>query len=268
MVDGLGDCLVLAIPSKPECLINKANMVASTVATSSTAVTLAPLSEQFKAPVTEFEHEVTNEQHGYICDFEKAWADFLSRNPEQTPMGEREENIRKLQEEIQQEILSRDCLVEELKQQVCSIETAKTEHEKQMKEIIQKEHTSHLESESKIKRQLDQVARIEDLQVETLEWFNFWRMLESASKVAGEKNEPQIQSLAKTLLDAGSEEDNKYTPSDHQISAVECELFAMHKKMLLKEMQRIELTMDSHSWIGEVLTACNIQSKKKPALVK
>ena len=79
-------------------------MVASTVASSiATSQSLAPLSEQFKAPVCQADLElllhISKQDAAYMADFEQAWADFLSNHPEETPMGSREHRIEKLQED-------------------------------------------------------------------------------------------------------------------------------------------------------------------------
>jgi hypothetical protein len=249
--------------------------MAASLASATTAVSsLAPLSEQFKAEVSLVDSgfDASSQDIADIREFEFAWSDFLTKYPEQTPKGQRENRIETLQKQIRETELSKTSMEEELQTQLDFFRTKCEQLEDTMTAERTVAKASHHATYDALCRQLDAVARADHLQHQTLPWLHFLHEVDriAAKKISAEfatrdsiddgpknKARPSARALALTstcaTMDSGLSSDLELRSYriDHAI-------LSTHVSVLRKEIERYEKTMESQQWAGQFLTEHNV----------
>lgn len=238
--------------------------------------TLTSTLDLIVTPVTseDLDFELAAESKELLKKFDIAWRSFMNENPDLLPQGKREENICKLQKQVEETIKTQKEVNEELQKQLDFFEKSKETMEEGFAKDTEAAKKKEEKIRTKLQLQLDNVAISEHQLSQTIPWNNF---LEATDKVAeiksrGEKEDTFWNSLNDNTI---MKIDKKAKPSaramalvddssgelrDIQLRAYQIDnaLLKTHIKMLQQEADGYGKYLESQRAIEKFLNENNV----------
>ena len=191
--------------------------------------------------------------------FETSWRSFLQENPHLKPRGKRASRMAILQKKLQDTITSQANADFELQRQLdFFLESREALEDKYATEVDEAESLQNT-IRARLEKQLDRIALSDQLMHQTVPWEFFLDTVDvkAIPFLAASKGEPRgvkPSARAMALIDQNGDAD------DIKLRALRMDhaLYSTEIKMLEKESERVELTNESHAFVGKFLTEHNI----------
>jgi len=239
------------------------------VRTKSSASTM-PLSELMSAPITadDMDFDLDPDAQYTMSEFEAAWKNFMTVNPDMIPQGKRETHIKEMQKQVKNIRNTRQEAQEELHKQLDFFEKSRkdleTDFEKELDITRSKQKSNH----ESLQRKLDSVAIAEHLLSQVIPWEHFLASVDKAADKArieekaiwkndagNHKAKPSKRAMF--LVDGSRGNDNDVILRAYQIDHA---LLNTQVKMLQKEAEGYEKLMETQKSIGKLLNDTNVWS--------
>jgi hypothetical protein len=204
-------------------------------------------------------YELTQDNENLLKTFESSWRKFLKDNPHLRPRGKRASRLAVLQKKLQDTIASQAKADYELQRQLdFFLESREALEETYANEVDYAESLQCVIRE-RLEKQLDRIAFSDHLMHQTVPWEYFLETVDMKaipfiSSAKGETRGGKPSARAMALIDPNGDADDvrlRALRMDHAIYSTEI-------KMLEKESERIDLTNESHAFVGKFLTEHNI----------
>lgn len=224
----------------------------------------------------DLDFELDNESEEVMKEFDAAWKKFLEDNPQLVPEGKREQNIIKLQQQVQDLQNSQKEVNEELQKQLEFFDKSR----ETMEEGFTKDLEAAKQKEEKIKakfhKQLESVSSSEYILSQTIPWESFIKAAEKCGedKYRGKKDEfsffshfqkpPVVENNDKKVKPSARAmalvDDTEGEIRDIQLRAYQIDhaLLNTQIKMLQMEAEGYEKYLESQKAVAKFLNDQNI----------
>ena len=215
--------------------------------------------DQYEVHVDDIDGYVSHENEILLKTFESSWIKFLKENPKFRPRGKKASRMAVLQKKLQDTIESQAKADFELQRQLdFFLESREALEETYANEVDYAESLQNVIRE-RLEKQLDRIAYGDHLMHQTVPWEFFLETVDikaipfiTSSKGETRGGKPSARAMA--LIDQNGDAD------DIRLRALRMDhaLYSTEIKMLEKESERIDLTNESHAFVGKFLTEHNI----------